>query len=65
MIANTLKQQLSEQAPFELHAQVEARLRALWKIVRDAETEEEQKESPQSMTNEGRGSARWGGRSLP
>ena len=40
MIANTLKQQLSEQAPFELHAQVEARLRALWKIVRDAETDE-------------------------
>lgn len=55
-----IKQQLREQDPFELHARVEARLRALWKIVRDAETEEAQKETPQSMADEGQGSARFG-----
>ena len=55
-----IKQQQREQDPFELHAQVEAKLRALWKIVREAAGEEEQEAPQQNSTEEGTICARFG-----
>jgi hypothetical protein len=53
-----IKHQQREQDPFELHRRVEVKLRALWKIVRDA-TAEDDEEPTSPTTAEVRGGARF------
>ena len=53
-----IKRQQREQDPFELHQRVEVKLQALWKIVRDAQAEDDEEQNP--TTAEGRGGARFG-----
>lgn len=55
-----IKRQQREQDPFELHQRVESKLRALWKILRDAQDEAGQETQQQSPSEEGRGGARLG-----
>lgn len=52
-----IKRMQREQDPFELHQRVELKLRALWKIVRDAQHDEETE--PDTATTEGGGGARF------
>ena len=53
-----IKKMQREQDPFELHQRVEAKLRVLWKIVREAQAEEDE-EATAVKTAEGEGGARF------
>lgn len=48
-----IKQQQQEQDPFKLRARVEIKLRTLWKIVRDAQTQDEEGELAENQQGEG------------
>lgn len=54
-----IKKMQREQDPFELHQRVETKLRVLWKIVREAQGEEDE-EATAVKTAEGLGCARFG-----